>query len=138
MKSLELFFMDLLQFKENEMTDELNNLNELRRKYLKNYSDINEEEKNSENYIEDNSNKKRKKFILKEEEDIDEGNDNYNNIIITNKSSLNKSYKNKEQRLIFANNEIYNREISKDILIEREKDALVKKLFNMNLVKKKL
>ena len=134
MKSFEIFFCDLLQFKENEMTNELNNLNELRRKYyLKNYSDINEEEKNNENY------NKRKKFLLKEEEDIDEGNDNNNiNININNKkSSLNKSYKNKEQRLVLANDAIYNREIPKDILIEREKDEIVNKLFNMNLVKEK-
>ena len=139
MRSLNIYFWDLCQFKENEMTEELNNLNELKRKYyLKNFPYINEEEKNNENDNNYINNKKRKKFLLNEE-DIDEGDENSNkNIIINNKSSMSKSYKNKEQRLVLANNDIINnKEIDKNILIERKKDEIINKLFNMNLVKEK-
>ena len=144
MKSLYTYFWELYQFKEKEMTDELNNLNELKRKYYSqknfklNYE--NEEEKKENNII---NNNKRKKFVLKPEEDIDEGNnsDNYIHINnINNISNVSNSFQNQEeQRLVLANdnNIINNNYNNKDILIEREKEAIVNKLFNTNLVKEK-
>ena len=142
MKTFYAYFWDLYQFKEKEMTEELNNLNELKRKYyLQKNLGLNyqkEEEKNENIIIND---KKRRKFVLKEE-DIDEGNINDNDININSMdilSNLSNSYKNDEQRLVLANNNniINNDYNSKELLIEREKDALINKLFNTSLVKEK-
>ena len=141
MKTFYNYFWNLFQFKEKEMTDELNNLNELRNKYyLMNNLGINdnqfEEEKNEDNIISNNidtNKKRRKKFVLKEEEDIDESN---NIININNISNMSKSSYNKEQRLVLAN-DIINNNINKETIIEREKDAIVNKLFDTNLVKEK-
>ena len=145
MRALYEYFQDLYQFKEKEMTEELNYLTELKREnYFINKNKF-EEEKNQEN---DNDNikelnlsqKKKKRFILKEEEDIDEGSNSIINksININNISNLSKSNKieNNEQKLILAND---NRIMSSDknLTIEIEKNAMVKKLFNINLVKEK-
>ena len=147
MSSFCTYFFDLSQFKEKEMAEELNNLNELKRKYyLKHNFGDQDEEKNEDNMnMLGNSGyrKRRKKFLLKEE-DIDEGNYDNNgndNISINNISNLSQSnsLQNKEQRLVLANNAINNYDYNnnKEVLIEREKDAIVNKLFNMNLVKEK-
>ena len=152
MKVFSEYFWDLYQFKEKEMTEELNNLNEIKSEYyLINKNKFEEEEKNQENInININNNneypKKKKRFILKQEEDIDEGNISNNNIklSINNVSNINKSYNtynigNNDQKLILANdNRIINNNYNdnnKDMIIEREKNIMLNKLFNMNLVK---
>ena len=142
MKTLYNYFWDLCQFKEKEMTEELNNLNELKRKYyLKNNLELGDEEEKNENNINISGyQKRRKKFLLKEE-DIDEGNNENINININNVSNMSNSLQNREQRLVLANNAINNNidyyNNNKEVLIEREKDAIVNKLFNTNLVKEK-
>ena len=54
---------------------------------------------------------------------------------------MSNSLQSREQRLVLANNAINNNidyyNNSKEVLIEREKDAIVNKLFNTNLVKEK-
>ena len=120
------------------MQEELNNLNELKREYdlMKNKYGINkikyEEEKNNQN---ENKGKKRR-FILKEE-DIDEGNNENNIDIISNFQSIHNN--NEEQRLILSDNNRNNNNYitDKNIIIEREKSAIINKIFNMNLVKEK-
>ena len=151
MKIFNEYFWDLYQFKEKEMTEELNNLNELKTEnYLLKNNKL-EEEKNQENddiKISNEYQKKKKRFILREEEDIDEGNNSNSksnndfNININNISNIRKSYKNdnSEQKLILANdNRIINHNYNdnKNIIIEREKNVMVKKIFNMDLVKEK-
>ena len=138
MKILNEYFWELYKFKENAMEEELNNLNEIKREYdlMKNKYGINkikyEEEKNNEN---ENKGKKRR-FILKEE-DIDEGNNENNIDIISNFKSINNN--NEEQRLILSDNNRNNNNYitDKNIIIEREKSAIINKIFNMNLVKEK-
>ena len=118
MKIIYEFFWDLYQFKENEMTEELNNLTELKREY----NLINNQCEEEKNNIDNNNDikKKKKRFLLKQEEDIDEGNNNEQRLILPNESNdLN----------------IINNKLNKNILIEREKKAIVNKLFNINLVK---
>ena len=123
MKTFNEFFYDLYQFKENEMKEELDNLNEIKGYYINNY--IENDEKN---------NNKRRRFLL-QEEDIDEDNNNNNidnNNDIISHNSDNKSnnfYDERNQALILPNND--------NLRIEREKNALVNKLFNMDLIKEK-
>ena len=131
MKILYEFFWDLYQFKENEMTEELNNLTELKREYNLINNQYEEEKNNIDNDYNINNNenkKKRKRFLLRQEEDIDEGNYINNN-------------NDNDQRLVLANENsnisIINNKVSKNVLIEREKKAIVNKLFNINLVKEK-
>ena len=142
MKTLYSYYWNLYQFKEKEMTEELNNLNELKRKHdlIKKTIEIQdnkyEDEKNEDHINIINNpynNKKRKKFILKEEEDIDEGNNNIQMINIDNLNNINNY---KEQRLILASDRI-NNDINRETLIERKKNSIVNKLFNTNLVKEK-
>ena len=126
MKILNEFFWDLYEFKEKEMTEELNNLTELKREYSLINNQYEEEKNNINNDINIENKKKKKRFLLRQEEDIDEGNYNSNN-------------NSNEQRLILANENsninIINNKVNKNILIEREKKAIVNKLFNINLVK---
>ena len=142
MKIFSEYFWDLYQFKEKEMTEELNNLNEIKSEYYLLNKNKFEEDKNHENNninINNDNKKKKKRFILKPEEDIDEGN-NINNININNISNMNKSYNidNNDQKLILANdNRIINNNNNKSVIIEREKNVMINKLFNMNLVKEK-
>ena len=150
MKIFSEYFWDLYQFKEKEMTEELNNLNEIKiENYLINKNKFEEEknQENDDNIIINNENKKKKRrFILKQEEDIDEGNNSNNNIntCINDISNINRSYKNdiSNQKLILANdnrliNNNYNDNNNKSMIIEREKNIMINKLFNMNLVKEK-
>ena len=68
MKIFSEYFWDLYQFKEKEMTEEFNNLNEIKSEYYLLTKNKFEEDKNHENNninINNDNKKKKKKFILK-------------------------------------------------------------------------